>query len=63
MTLIAPTLQTFFSDRLVSSSTRAPGRSPPIATCSGCCSLRAAPPANHPSALDWDELDEPALRV
>ena len=62
MTLIAPTLQAFFTDRLTrqlqaSPRTIASYRDTPEAA----ARLRPRPHRQAPSALDWDDLDEPLI--
>ncbi len=62
MTLLAPTLQAFFTDRLIGSGTPARTRSPPTATRSGCCSRFAHQQTGKPPCqLDIDDLDAPLI--
>ncbi len=64
MTLIAPTLQSFVSDRLVKQLHASPRT---IASYRDMLTLLLRfvqdTTGKAPSALEWDELDEPALRV
>src|SRR4051794_33040435 len=62
MTLIAPTLQAFFTDRLArqlqaSPRTIASYRDPPSLP----LGYTPQPPGKHPSSLDWNDLDEPLI--
>ncbi len=58
MTPLAPTLEAFFSDRLISNAKPAHTRSRPTATRSGCCSRFATDSTGkQPSKLDLDDLD------
>jgi site-specific recombinase XerC len=62
MTLIAPTLQAFFSDRLVKQLHASPRT---ITSYRDTLSLLLRfvqdTTGTAPSALDWDELDEPVI--
>ena len=52
MSLLAPTLQAFFTDRLITQSTSARAPSPPTATRSGCCS-RSSSDTRAGSRSNW----------
>ena len=63
MSALAPTLQAFFTERLITQREREPAhRSPPTATRSGCCwASPANRPASSPAGWTSHDLDAPLI--